>query len=87
MKNSVTIRELRAGVGWSQAELARRTGIERTRLNRCETGSEQFKPEEEAAVRKALRGGAEATESRAARVRTKLAGGVLLASIGRLQNP
>jgi hypothetical protein len=50
-------------------------------LNRCETGSERLKPEEEAAVREALRQAAEETEQRAAQVRTKLAAGVLLVSV------
>ncbi len=81
MRYSTTTRELREGVGWSQSELARRAGIERTRLNRCETGSERLKPEEEGAVCQALRQAAEETEQRAAQVRTKLAAGVSLVSV------
>jgi len=54
MPNAKSIRDMREMVGIKQIELARKAGIDRSRLSTAENGHIQLRLDEMAAIRKAL---------------------------------
>lgn len=66
-----TLRALRERAGLTQFTVARKSGVPRMRLSLAECGQLRLRPEEEAAVRRAIR---EGIEERAARLQHLLSG-------------
>lgn len=63
-----TLRTLRERAGLTQFVVARKSGVTRMRLSLAECGQLRLRPEEEAAVRKAIREGVEEEAARLQRL-------------------
>jgi len=68
---SQDLRELRAMAGFTQFDVARRSGVDRSKLSLAENGHVDLRPEEIVAIRKVL---LERIESRAAELKGVLSG-------------
>jgi len=72
------LRDLRKVSGLTQWDVARATGIDRSRVSLIETGCVQARPEEEQAIRDALQG---AMQARLRTIQTALGSGATPLSV------